>query len=34
MEIASLVGGLFGAYFAGLKVGRVIRIIKDLGNSA
>lgn len=33
-EIALFVGGMFVCYFAGFKIGKTIRLIKDLGNAA
>lgn len=33
-EIGLYFAALFTSYFAGLKVGKIIRIVKDLGNAA
>lgn len=32
--IASFVGALVVCYFVGLKIGKFVRMIKELGNSA
>lgn len=33
-EIAYYVGSLIVCYLAGLKIGKAVRLIKDLGNGA
>lgn len=33
-QMGAFIGSLFVVYFAGLQIGKVVRLVKGLGNSA